>query len=323
MRVLITILLIKFCACSIQAQNLIPNPSFEDTVQLNFGLTFPRFWTQPTNASPNHYIPHARPEWQVPKNYAGYQYAHAGNAYMGILMYSLYGGSGLRRSREYIQIKLDNTLKQDSIYCFRMYVSLADSMRYASKGQLGVYFSNNEVGSNNNYHLPYTPQITVSPDDYIIDKVKWLRFDFEYMASGGEEYITIGNFNDTTAIDTLFVDGGSKETLDYIGTYYYIDDLFLGHCDSLPDTTIGIFENELKHKLKLYPNPVGEHFYLAYSGQEQLQFQLYNLMGQKVEAGVHKEVDRYRFSTGHLPKGVYLLVVLGREERMSYQIIKE
>ncbi|MAC93947.1 MAG: hypothetical protein CMC96_00455 [Flavobacteriales bacterium] len=113
------------------------------------------------------------------------------------------------------------------------------------------------------------------------------------------------------------------EQLDYSGTYYYIDDLYLGHCDSLPDTTIGLHENVLKNKLKLYPNPVGEQFYLDYSGQEQLQFRLYNLMGQKVEAAVQQEGNRYRFSSGHLPKGVYLLRIVGREGRAAFRVVRK
>lgn len=80
--------------------------------------------------------------------------------------------------------------------------------------------------------------------------------------------------------------------------------------DTILASSIDEKSTYFKHKLKLYPNPVGEQFYLDYSGQEQLQFQLYNLMGQKVEAAVQQAGSRYRFSVGHfLPKGVYLLRV--------------
>lgn len=91
----------------------------------------------------------------------------------------------------------------------------------------------------------------------------------------------------------------------------------------MPDTTIGILENELKNKLNLYPNPVGEQFYVAYSGQKQLQFQLYNLMGQIVEAAVWKEGNRYRFSSGHLLKGVYLLRVRDGVRDEMLKIVKD
>jgi len=108
-----------------------------------------------------------------------------------------------------------------------------------------------------------------------------------------------------------------------LNTYYYIDDLYLGHCDSLPDTSTSIIEKKLTHKLKLYPNPVGEQFYVEYSGQAQLQFQLYNLMGQKVEAAARQEGSRYRFSTAHLPKGVYLLRVNDGVRDEIFKLIKK
>ena len=323
MRILVIIILVKFCACSLQAQNLIPNPSFEDTVHLNFDFKEANDWFHPTNSESEYYTVfhnQKRPDWGVLQNLIGYQNAKSGRAYIGLRMYPL-DNNIVAQKRDYIQAKLINSLKSDSVYCFQIYVSLSDSSQYASKNQLGVFFSQNQISENTDFHLPYTPQIIVSPDDYIVDKVKWLRFDFEYTASGGEEYITIGNFNDTTGIDTLFVGGG--EQFWQKTTYYYIDDLYLGHCDSLPDTTIGIIENELKQKLQLYPNPVGRQFYLTYSGQEQLHFQLYNLMGQKVEAAVQEEGNRYRFSSGHLPKGVYLLRVVGREGRASFRLVKE
>lgn len=325
MRLLITILLIKFCACSIQAQNLIPNPSFEDTIHRSFDLKFASGWSSPTKGSPDYLTSYHnvnRADWGMPQNFNGYQYGRTGNSYMGIVIYSLYN-KFIKRRREYIQAKLAKALSEDSTYCLQLHVSLSDSSRYSSRGQLSIYFSQNKISENTDYHLAYTPQIIVSSVDYIVDKEEWLRFDFEYTASGGEEYIIIGNFNDTTGIDTFFVGGGRKEELAYIETYYYIDDLYLGHCDSLPDTTIGLHENVLKSKLKLYPNPIGEQFYLTYRGQEQLQFQLYNLMGQKVEAAVQQEGNRYRFSSGHLPKGVYLLEVLGREERAAFRVVRK
>lgn len=312
-------------------QNLIPNPSFEDTVDVKVTpLYLPAKWKSATREGFNYLTPYNNKVQQhllysAPYNFIGYQVARTGNAYIGMKIYNLYPLGANQRSglREYIQAQLSRVLQTDSTYCFQIYLSLADSSRFASRNQLGVYFSNTAVYENHWEHLPYTPQIIVSPDDYVIEKEEWVLYSSTYTAIGGEEYITIGNFNDTTSLDTLFVGGGDSNNVSFINTYYYIDDVFLGHCDSLPDTTIGIFENELKHKLKLYPNPVGEQFYVAYSGQEHLQFQLYNLMGQQVEAAVHKEGNRYRFSTAHLPKGVYLLEVLGSEERAGFRLVKE
>jgi NADPH-dependent 7-cyano-7-deazaguanine reductase QueF-like protein len=318
------------CPAFIVGQNLLPNPSFEDTVLRTTPLYLPADWNAATREGFNYFTPYNDDTQQhllfnVPYNLNGYQVTRTGEAYIGMKIYSLYSlGSNQRNGRrEYMQAQLNHVLQADSTYCFQIYLSLADSTRFASRNQLGVYFSNTAVYENHWEHLPYNPQIIVSPNDYVVEKEEWVLYSSTYTASGGEEYITIGNFNDTTSLDTLFVGGGDSSNISFINTYYYIDDVFLGHCDSLPDTTIGLRENALKNKLKLYPNPVGEQFYVSYSSQEQLQFQLYNLMGQKVEAAVQKEGSRYRFSSGHLPQGVYLLRVKDRKLEEVFKLLRE
>jgi len=202
--------LIKFCVCEVYTQNLIPNPSFEDTIQLNFGLTFPRFWTQPTNGNPNHYSPHSRPEWQVPQNYVGYQLAYKGENYVGILMHKMLP-QGSDSKREYFQIKLEDSLKKDSTYCLQLFLSLADSCQYASRNQLGIYLSNSEVSVNTTFRLQYKPQIlVVSSQEYFEEKDRWVEFNFEYIAEGKEKYLIIGNFNDTSGVEKKFIGGGSN-----------------------------------------------------------------------------------------------------------------
>jgi hypothetical protein len=307
-------------------QNLLPNPSFEDTIQRAnpVHLYSPVWWETATREGFNYLTPlnnSIDSRYGAPYNVNGYQEAYSGVSYIGMLIYHLYDTVRRNPRREYMQAQLNRVLQADSTYCFQIYLSLADSSHFASRGQLGVYFSNNAVYENHWEHLPYTPQIIVSPNDYVVEKEEWVLYSSTYKATGGEEYITIGNFNDTTSLDTIDVGGGGEFW--HKAFYYYIDDVFLGHCDSLPDTTIGLNENELKNKLKLYPNPVGKQFYVDYSGQEQLHFQLYNLMGQKVKAAFQQEGNRYQFSSGHLPKGVYLLEVIGREERAAFRLVKE
>jgi hypothetical protein len=299
---------------------MIPNASFEDTIQGNFGLKYAANWNFPSKGQAEYYtIFHnqQRPEWGVPNNYSGYQHSNSGNAFIGIRMYSLYNDN-FKRVREYIQSRLVKPLKKDSIYCMQLYVSLADSFRYASRNQLGIYFSQAEINLNTDFNLPYTPQIIVSPDEYITDKKNWLQFDFEYTASGGEGYIILGNFNDTTRIDTLFVDGGRKEELAYIGTYYYVDDVYLGNCDSI----IGLPEISLANQINVYPNPAKEQLFISYEGNEKLQLKLYNLVGQIVEIKQSRQAKNLQIPLNHLSKGVYLLEIIAGEQRISRKVIK-
>ncbi len=232
MKSFITIVFL-FWAVHCTAQNLIPNHSFEDTTQTINGFDWPDKWEMAAggNTGPEFYNAYQDTLWTVPQSYAGFQYPQNQNSYLGLRMFILSRDGNM--TRDYIQNQLKQPLLADTNYCFRIHVNLPDSMQYASRNQLAIYFSNSRVSSTSNFNLPYTPQIIVSPTDYISDKENWTVFNHTYKATGGERYMVVGNFNDSTAIDTLRV-GGSLNQNDYYGTYYFIDNLYLGSCDSLP-----------------------------------------------------------------------------------------
>jgi hypothetical protein len=277
-----------FCALQSDAQNLIPNPSFEDTLKKTTPLFVPTNWKTPTNGSPDLLTIYNNNlnNRGIPINTFGGQMPKSGIAYAGLIIYTLAQNNDSKRFREYLQNRLTKPLIQDSSYCLQLNVSLADSFPYASKNKLGVYFSQNQINSNNSFYLPVQPQIMVSPDTFITEKERWVEYNFEYTAQGGEEYITIGNFTDSTEVDTLFVEGGSKD-LGYKGTYYYIDDVYLGACDSLPyDTGVGLQESELiGRNHRLYPNPASEAVRLTFEVRvnEEFTFSLYDLQGRLVQ----------------------------------------
>ena len=315
---------IWFCLKLAFGQNYIPNYSFEDTTTRVTPLFLPEHWDAATLEGWNYYTPlqnQTFPDWGSPVNVNGYQVAKTGDAYAGIKYYSLYGSSRNPR-REYMQVQLNRSLVFDSTYCFQLYISLADSMHFASKNMLGIYFSSNAVSGNHREQLPYTPQLVVSPNTYITDKVNWVKIDMQYQAQGGEEYITIGNFNDTNYIDTTFVPGGGNAFW-MEASYYYLDDIWLSHCDSLPESLVtGLNEPFLKQQFKVYPNPFVSQITVECKGKENLQFMLYNSLGQEVEVKVQQQGHRQQISTGHLPKGIYWLRLSGGIRSETVKLIK-
>jgi hypothetical protein len=323
-RTLILILLIKFCVYDSYTQNLIPNYSFEDTTTRVTPLFLPADWEAATLEGWNYYTPlqnQTYPDWGTPDNGNGYQQAKTGSAYAGINLYNLWTFQRNPR-REYMQVQLERTLEFDSTYCFQLYISLADSIHFASKNMLGVYFSANAVSGNHRHHLPYTPQLVVSPNTYITDRVNWVKIDLQYKATGGEEYITIGNFNDTNYIDTAFVPGGGTQTW-MEASYYYIDDVWLSHCDSIPDSLTGLNERSLKHALSVYPNPFVREITVETKQHKKLDFVLYNSLGQAVAVKVQKQNKKYTISTPQLPKGLYWLRVSDGKQEETFKLIKE
>ena len=321
------LLFLIFCPLLLDGQNIIPNGNFEDTIPSFFGTVSAKNWVNPTNGSPDFYSKYHNkdaPSLGVPINKVGFQNTHSGKSYFGLLLYNFHTPNNSKRLREYIQNKFTKPLVKDTGYCLQFYVSLADSCRFASKNKLGIYFSSNQVNSSNKFYLPYTPQVIVSPDSFITEKEKWIAYNFKYKAQGGEQYITIGNFTDSTEIDTLFVGGGDKNNLNWQGTYYYIDDVYFGHCDSLPvDTPTSIEENNLLSKLTAYPNPVKRQFTLQNNSNKKLSFLLYNTLGSQVNLKIQQSHNNYQFSMGHLPKGIYLLHIIAEDTSTTLKLVKE
>ncbi|NBG65861.1 T9SS type A sorting domain-containing protein [Acidiluteibacter ferrifornacis] len=301
------IIIFIFCVAPCAAQNLIPNGSFEDTISYGGGFTFPKQWTSPSgfNSVGEHYTPFNQFKWTVPQNFFGNQHAYNGSSYFGLVMYLLIRNPP--SMRDYIQTKLRNNLTKDSTYCMQLYVNLPDSMTHASRGQLGIYLSNTAVSSTSNFNLPYTPQLIVSPTNYITDKLNWTEFNFQYTAVGGERYLTIGNFNDTLGIDTFFVGGGKDPN--YYGTYYFIDNLYLGHCDSIT-TSIGVAENSAnkQEEFSIYPNPAHDQITVEFtaSSNENGRFELYNTLGQlQLTEQLNGDHQKHIISLTELQQGIY------------------
>ncbi|NBG65862.1 T9SS type B sorting domain-containing protein [Acidiluteibacter ferrifornacis] len=282
MRILITIFIlfgVGFCPYA-SGQNLIPNYSFEDTVPIPPGTPYyyhiATDWTTANQGSPDYFSPKNKEigvpggffSNGMPLNVVGYQYPKTGIAYMGLVLNGYATNPDVLR--EYLQARLKQTLKKDSIYCLQFYISLADSCQLASRNQLGIYFSNNAISSNNPEVLNYSPQIIVSPMTYITDKVNWIEYNFQYTAQGGERFITLGNFRPYSFVDTLPLQNGGKE-LYFKRSYYYIDNVWLSHCDSIPlkkDLSI----NSLFNETACYTKNTGFNLSLKNKGVDSLDF---------------------------------------------------
>ncbi len=90
--------------------------------------------------------------------------------------------------------------------------------------------------------IPANPQIYNYGNPVIKDTQNWVKVSSMYIAQGGEQFITIGNFKNDA--NTVFVNVGSNTAGQ---TLYYVDDVSIIPLDSLPlkadagpDTTIAL-----------------------------------------------------------------------------------
>ncbi|MBK9104539.1 MAG: gliding motility-associated C-terminal domain-containing protein [Saprospiraceae bacterium] len=213
---LLFIVLVASKISSVMAQNLVPNYSFEivSACPETYGASGPTFappWVSPTATTPDIFNScSANGVVDVPANSFGNQTPVTGDGYAGAYMKLT-----AFEYREYIQVQLLEPLVANEWYAVSFFVSLGEFG--CGIEEIGAYFSVTAPSSSSVLALPYTPQI-VYMDGFLNDYDNWTLISGCFQAEGGEEYITIGNFNNdaNTPFDPNCQGGAS---------YYYIEDV--------------------------------------------------------------------------------------------------
>lgn len=310
------IIFLSFCFVSfvypIQAQvNLVPNPSFEDTVNCPWtydAIHYAVGWFKPSTGTSD--LLHSC-SFQVPQNYFGFQNARTGNAYAGLYTYHTFWPDS--SYREYISIKLTDSLKTGKKYIVEFYVSRSDSSHYATV--LGAYLSSDSISSSSTNNLSYVPQFEETTA--ITEKSLWLKLSYQYTASGGEKYLTIGNFRNNTFSDTINTnDGGNINNPDYLAAYYFVDDIVI-----LEDSTIGVSEL-MAGELSIYPNPAKDYFQINQDFSESYDLTIYNLLGQQLFHEKNITSNSKTFDITPFSNGIILLNIKSGNQSINYKLLK-
>lgn len=199
------------------SQNLAPNPGFEtySVCPETYGNGGPlecEPWQNGNLATSDffHTCAVGTDAW-VPDNIQGSQMPHTGNGYTGFFT---------RESsiwREYVQAQLLSPCVAGITYHVSFYVSLADN--FCATANIGAHFSATPPGPANNIGtLNAVPQIEANLG-YINDNQNWVLITGCFIAQGGEQWITIGNFYNNA--NTPMEPGCNTS----YASYYYLDDV--------------------------------------------------------------------------------------------------
>jgi len=299
-----------------ESQNLVPNYSFEfytscPSVSGQIYLATP--WIGATTNSSDYFNVCGTGATTVPFGGGGVQYAHTGNSYGGIWCVNGFGGN----YREYLQVKLDSTLQQDSCYLVEFYCSLLNASRYGIN-KIGALLSTTAVTSvGPGLVLQYVPQ--VESTTFLGDTLNWMQVRGFYTALGGEEYITIGNFRTDSLTDTIHV-GGSN----YNGAYYLIEDVRvqkLPNCDTTVSVNEGIKKEE---RFSVYPNPASSIITIESKKYQDLSIRIVDVLGREVIESIKYEVLGIKnIDVSHLPSGMYIIQLQNKTGVVSKKFAKE
>jgi len=200
-------------AMPVQSQNLVPNPDFEIFIfcpPSNLGGLEGPPWTSPLGSS-DYFHACSDPMYRgVPINFQGHQAANSGDAYMG--MYTMTFNSN---SREFIQAPLLDTLIEDHCYKASAWINLIDEGCGAD--QFGILLTETSAEA----MLGASPQVGWG-GDIISDSINWTKILGYFIASGTEQYITLGNFKYDNQTN---MDQSCYGPLGY--AYYYADDILV------------------------------------------------------------------------------------------------
>lgn len=232
-----------------QGQNLVPNPSFETHTAcptLPYGMiaysptysSFPTVsdWVAPIlYNSPDYFDTCSTGLYGVPYNRFGYQPAHTGYSYAGLAAYS--GPSSGIGGGEYLETKLMSPLIAGQKYYVSFYASnaywLATGGTITGVDRIGIHFSTSQINDTiSSYQRLYlSMDVGSARGDYLTDSsAAWKLIAGYYTATGGEEWITMGHFFDTSF---AFADTSLTPSTAYHVSYIYIDDVSVIAADSV------------------------------------------------------------------------------------------
>lgn len=254
----VIIFLIPFytMAWNASAQNLVPNPSFEDTSYCPC-ITSDCFdilenWT-PFRLTPDYYNacnPPA-PFNGVPSNWSGYQPPASGSGYCGFYAYS--DSNSFTNARECIGAQLTSALNIGQKYFASLKVSFGlgdtSSFRACAANKLGILLTTQPYDASTN-PVPINNLSHIRTDSVISDSTNWVLIFGSFIADSNYQYVVLGNFyvDDSTS----FIPNDSACL-----SYYYVDDVCVSTdsivCHDFISTSKEI--RGLNGKINLFPNP--------------------------------------------------------------------
>src|SRR3989339_508508 len=247
-----------------RAQNLVPNPSFEeyslcptDVNQMEraigwYGSNTPDYFN---SCDTFIFI-------SVPQNFIGFQYPATGNAYAGIECY--WHSPPDVNIHEFLGTELINPLQRGKKYFVSFKASFtinSNPVSCIAINKLGAKFSSvpynlmypqNQFAINNFAH--------VFTDSIITDTSGWVTISGRFIADSAYHYINIGNFFDDSHTDTI-IHHVESPTSPYGEAYYYIDDVLV-----IADTTTqSNTDLELQDAVLIAPNPAKSFINISFN----------------------------------------------------------
>ena len=305
MKKIFLFLILIFSKPVLKSQNLVPNPSFEDTIACPTGAAG-IILTPPWNTAlgtPDYFNACASSCRQAncsgtPCNWAGNQVPFSGNSYTGLFTYR-FPGFG----REALIVPLATSMEIGKKYYFSCYIVRADDLaNHGASNNFGFRFSTVEFDGN--YPVPVDNFSHYRETTIITDSVNWTRIEGNFIADSVYNYLMIGNFYDNVSTDTLdMLPIGHPWNY----AYYFIDDV----CVTLDSGNCTLFnsvnQNNTAEVFSISPNPFNNYLDIVSTLNDASELIIYDVFGRVIiSKGISKSEILY---LPNLVPGIYLYVI--------------
>lgn len=221
------VLVAPFSILAQDGENLVENGSFEQAntkkLRSSGGIENADGWFSPTGNKADLFASDAKmDDVQTPANMYGTEEPKEGFNYAGIIAYSYRE----KENRTYITTELTTSLKKGMRYQVQFYASLSELSKYASN-KIGVHFSKKVPGTSQKVPAMIMDTHIQHPKEEVFTGMYgWDLVCGEYVATGKEKFLTIGNFTNEqdVVVDRVRKPRDVRGT-QIIAAYYYIDDV--------------------------------------------------------------------------------------------------
>jgi hypothetical protein len=316
-------------------QNLVPNPSFEDTFattnllpyMYNLGgvtldgihFIYPKNWIYATQTVDYDNSCDTSKISSVPYNIGGFkQDNNNGKAYIG-----LFGRVGhyYPNYREIIGAKLLDSMVVGQKYFIKIDVSLSDSSN-CGINKLGVLFSRTPIDSItlHNYSQVYTTLI-------VTKSTKWTTLNFSFISDSAYKYLFVGNFYNNAQTDTSIISShpiwhSNNQNPTDCWAYYYIDNICVSNDSTTCNKPNNINQISDANKFFLFPNPVVDKINI-YMESYLDEIRITNIIGQTIFSEKLKINREYSKDITSLNNGIYFLTIKTNNSIQTIKFIKQ
>lgn len=298
-----------FGTARVFSQNLVLNPSFEDTVVCPYStgnINNAVGWHSSRN-TPDYYNSCANINASligVPTNFAGSQYAFDGNAYVGLGVFR----KSIPNLRECISSQLSGPLTIGTKYYVSGYVSRADTIEgedwAGSVNKFGFKFTttarttSQPISINNFSH--------VHSDTIFKNKNIWYKVAGSFIADSSYNFIHLGNFYDDANTDTFMCPEVA---------YLYVDLICVSTDSTCSNDITNINSLDFSNNIVISPNPASDLIKLKSTLEDQMQLKIFDTYGSLIYQNDFK-ID-LKVNTCKFPNGIYFLIIesTGRQLR--------